>query len=608
MPGVHSPTLSGTSQADAYRPLRLPTILVASPHLGGISTTVSSYESLLLRGYSVDALLCLEEAYYENWRYFSRWSEEKGIPFATMRQPPAQHEVRTVDVENMQPYYQSMVEEAHGVGTVPDLITQLQKVHEERLDKLRLAPSEARASYWYPFVQHKHLQKDSDIMVIDSAHEDCFAVFSESDKSETNIKQVFDGSASWWTQCFGHANVELTLAAAHAAGRYGHVIFPSASHEPARDLTQALLSTVGKGWADRVFFSDDGSTGMEVALKMALKAASLKIAHKNKNSPLEVSVLGMKGSYHGDTIGVMDASEPSVYNKSVEWYRGRGFWLDVPTLQLEQGKVVLRVPTKEWESASPPESSFTELGEVYDVEARLNARDPLYDYYYSTIQRLVSAARKQHGLTFGTLVIEPLVIGAGGMLFVDPLFQRALVDFARQGLETPLPIVYDEVFVGLYRLGIQTSSQILGVKPDIACYAKILTGGLLPMAVTLANNEIFSGYLGDNKQDALLHGHSYTAQPVGCAVANKSLEMLQKNDTSSQDWNAAKSAWQGQQSVSTDSRFFSLWNQNFIHQVSSLPDVDSVMTMGTVLKIALMDRDNAGKYCAANASTTSAHF
>lgn len=608
MSGVHSPTLSGTTQADAYRPLRLPTILVASPHLGGISTTISSYESLLLRGFSVDALLCLEETYYENWRYFSQWSEEKGIPFATMRQPPAQHEVRTVDVENMQSYYQSVAEEAHGVGTVPDLITQLQKMHGERLDKLRLAPSEARASYWYPFVQHQHLQKDSDIMVIDSAHEDCFAVFSESDKSEKNIKQVFDGSASWWTQCFGHANAELTLAAAHAAGRYGHVIFPSATHEPARDLTQALLSTVGKGWADRVFFSDDGSTGMEVALKMALKTSSLKIAHDDKTAPLELSILGMKGSYHGDTIGVMDASEPSVYNKSVEWYRGRGFWLDVPTIQLEQGNVVLRVPTKEWDSASPPESSFAALGDVYDVEARLKAQDPLYDYYLNTIQRLVSTAKKQHGLTFGTLVIEPLVIGAGGMLFVDPLFQRALVDFARQGLDAPLPVVYDEVFVGLYRLGIQTSSQILGVKPDIACYAKILTGGLLPMAVTLANNEVFSGYLGDNKQDALLHGHSYTAQPVGCAVANKSLEMLQKNDGTSQDWNAAKSAWQGQQSVSTDSRFFSLWNQNFIHEVSSLPNVDSAMTMGTVLKISLVDRDNAGKYCAAKVSTTSAHL
>lgn len=457
--------------------------MVASPHLGGISATLASYESLLLRGYTVDAILCLEEAYYENWRYFSQWSEERGISFATMQQPPEQHPDRHHDIKQMSTYYGSVVDDTKSTGSLHELIAKLQNLHEERHAKLRAAPAEARTSYWYPFVQHKHIQTNSDIMVIDSAHQDCFAVYSDANGGETSLSQVFDGSASWWTQCFGHANTDLTLAAAYAAGRYGHVIFPSATHEPALSLTKNLLNTVGKGWADRVFFSDDGSTGMEVAIKMALKTSSINLKSAQKTAPLELSILGMKGSYHGDTIGVMDASEPSVYNKSVEWYRGRGFWLDVPTIELKQGKVSISMPADQWESA-PPEHSFTQVAQLYDVEGRLKAQDPLYNYYYTTIEKLVTRARQEHDLTFGALVIEPLVIGAGGMLFVDPLFQRALVDFARQGLDTPLPVVYDEVFVGLYRLGLQSSSQTLGVYPDIACYAKILTGGLLPMAVT----------------------------------------------------------------------------------------------------------------------------
>lgn len=596
--GVHSPTLSGTSQAEAYRPLRLPTVLIASPHLGGISTTLSSYESLLLRGYTIDALLCLEEAYYENWRYFSQWAQDKGLAFASMKQPPAQQEVRKEDIEQMQSYYRSVVEDAQGASTLPSIIGELQRKHEERLQNLQLAPSQARSSHWYPFVQHNHIKQDSDIMVIDSAYKDSFTVHSETSGSGSNLSQVFDGSASWWTQCFGHAHPEITLAAAHAAGRYGHVIFPMATHEPALNLTKALLMTVGDGWADRVFFSDDGSTGMEVALKMALKTSALKIKTDSAKEPLELSVLGMKGSYHGDTIGVMDASEPSVYNKSVDWYRGRGFWLDVPTINIQQGKIVLQVPTEEWESA-PPQTDFANMSEVYDVEGRIQRQDPLYGYYYEIIDRLVYTAQREHNLTFGTLVIEPLVVGAGGMLFVDPLFQRALVDYARKGMDTVLPVVYDEVFVGLYRLGIQTSSHILGAKPDIACYAKILTGGLVPMSVTLASKEIFGSYLGEKKQDALLHGHSYTAQPVGCAVANKSLEMLQKIDASGEDWNAAKAAWSGEQTMSADppkSKFLSLWGQDFIHTVSCLPNVESVMTMGTVLKISLLDLENAGMW------------
>jgi dethiobiotin synthetase/adenosylmethionine--8-amino-7-oxononanoate aminotransferase len=168
------------------------------------------------------------------------------------------------------------------------------------------------------------------------------------------------------------------------------------------------------------------------------------------------------------------------------------------------------------------------------------------------------------------------------------------VDYARQAFSPPLPVVYDEVFVGLYRLGIQTASQCLGVQPDVACYAKILTGGMLPMAVTLASQDIFEAFLGEQKQDALLHGHSYTAQPIGCAVSNKSLELLLKNEATNIDWQQSKASWNTDTPVQTDYPFFSLWSLNFINVASALPNVDNAMTMGTVLKITLKDEKNAG--------------
>jgi dethiobiotin synthetase/adenosylmethionine--8-amino-7-oxononanoate aminotransferase len=120
------------------------------------------------------------------------------------------------------------------------------------------------------------------------------------------------------SQSHGHASEPLTLAAAQAAGRYGHVLFPSGTHEAALNLAEKLLSTVGKGWASRVFYSDNGSTGIEVALKMAIRAAGRRYGWVG-NEGDQVGVIGLRGGYHGDTIGSMDASEASTFNKAVDW-------------------------------------------------------------------------------------------------------------------------------------------------------------------------------------------------------------------------------------------------------------------------------------------------
>ena len=184
-------------------------------------------------------------------------------------------------------------------------------------------------------------------------------------------------------------------------------------------------------------------------------------------------------------------------------------------------------------------------------------------------------------------------MGAGGMIFVDPLFQRVLVDVVRTSpaLATTisrepgwsgLPVIFDEVFAGLYRLGMQSTSEVLGVTPDISVNAKILTGGLVPLAATLASESIFKAFYGADKADALLHGHSYSAYPVGCEVANETLSIIQKMESSS-EWAQARALWQAAEDK--EPVVWSFWDPSFVDALSKCEAVGEVMTLGTVLAL-----------------------
>jgi dethiobiotin synthetase/adenosylmethionine--8-amino-7-oxononanoate aminotransferase len=182
-------------------------------------------------------------------------------------------------------------------------------------------------------------------------------------------------------------------------------------------------------------------------------------------------------------------------------------------------------------------------------------------------------------------------MGAGGMIFVDPLFQRVLIDIVRGGeigLRSEsskewsgLPVIFDEVFVGLYRLGMESTGPVLGVEPDISVNAKILTGGLVPMAVTLASESVFDAFLGEGKGEALLHGHSYTAHAVGCEVAGETLKMIEVLK-GSDEWKMAKGRW-------GDEGVWSFWDPGFVEAVSRMEKVEEVMTLGCVLTVKVRD-------------------
>ncbi|EJD06670.1 PLP-dependent transferase [Fomitiporia mediterranea MF3/22] len=601
--GVHSPSISGISQVDSYRSLRLPTILVGDSKLGGISSTISSYESLIVRGYSVDSILLFREDYYRNWDYLTAYFNERGVHVASFPAPPPKSNNTEQNFVTTDSYFSELLKDE----LLSAVDEHLDNKHSERIEELHSMPSRTLDSIWWPFVQHGHVKEPKDVTVIDSAFGDFFSVYTghtNSDSSSNLLSSSYDGSASWWTQAFGHGQPSLALAAARAAGRYGHVMFPAATHLPALRLAERLLSPKGpgNGWASRVFYSDDGSTAMEVALKMALRAYCKRHGSDlDQTQKQRLGILGLKGSYHGDTIGAMDACYDGDGVYTCEWHSAKGFWLDPPTIGLRDGKAYVDLPDSIVSAGNINEKAIEaeSLQWLYNVPQRLDT-ELATQYRRFISETLHKLAQSVQSPRLAALVLEPLVMGAGGMIFVDPLFQRILVDVVREsspergpdGSWQGLPVIFDEVFTGLYRLGQKTCISTLGVTPDIAVYAKTLTGGVVPLAVTLASESIFNAFLGDNKAEALLHGHSYTAHAVGCEVACESLDLMEKLETSNV-WTEVQRRWgkavdsASTQSAQSSSTVWSMWNPKFVKELSKLPVVESVMTMGTVLAVKL---------------------
>jgi bifunctional dethiobiotin synthetase / adenosylmethionine---8-amino-7-oxononanoate aminotransferase len=416
--GVHSPGPNGNSQADLYRPLRLPVILVADSRLGGISSSISAFESLLLRGYDVDSVLLFRDDYYQNHEYLQSYFSKRNIPLLAFPQPPSRPEGKVTDdlqardYEAMEKYYTT-------IGNQSDIGTLLEEVEQKsinRINDLDSMSTRAHGAIWYPFTQHQGMQP-KDITVIESAYGDFFQTLdttSDTGKaSDTPVLQsTFDGSASWWTQGLGHGNPELALTAAHAAGKYGHVMFAGAVHKPALTLAELLLKTLGNERLKKVFYTDNGSTGMEVAVKMALRAACVRYGWESSED--EIKILGLKGSYHGDTIGVMDCSEPSTFNKKVEWYRGRGYWFDFPTIGMKDGKWRVSVPEVLTQDLGEGEE-FQSVNEIFNLESR--ARSAIGQRYNNYIKSTLEELVHRQGIKFGALIMEPVLLGAGGMLF-----------------------------------------------------------------------------------------------------------------------------------------------------------------------------------------------
>lgn len=295
-------------------------------------------------------------------------------------------------------------------------------------------------------------------------------------------KEYLDLVSSWWVNLHGHAHPYIADAIAEQAHKLEQVIFAGLTHEPAVRLAQRLTSLL-PGDLNRVFYSDNGSTAVEVALKLALQY------WRNLGRPERRRYLAFEGGYHGDTVGAMSVGVSS------------GFYAPFEDLLFEVD--VLPFP-ETWEGDAA----------VAEKEDRcLSALEAYLD---------------RRGDETAAAIIEPLVQGVGGMRMCRAEFLQALVQKLRAagGL-----VIFDEVMTGFGRTGDLFACLKAGVTPDLICLSKGLTAGFLPLAATVCRDPIYEAFLDTGFDKAFAHGHSFTANPLGCAAGLASLDLLMKEET-----------------------------------------------------------------------------
>ena len=575
------------TQADLYQPLLgiAPVVLVGDGRLGGISATLSALESLIVRGYDVAGIVMLETD-YDNVSAIREYASRKlrlraGTGKALFDNP----EICIIALPQLPPLNESLHEwydTARVAETLDSFDQHLEVSWNEQVKEVEAMRSYGRDLFWWPFTQHGQVQDDTKVTLVDSASGDNYQVLKDG-QNGLERHPMFDACASWWTQGVGHGESSMALASAAAAGRYGHVIFPDVVHQPALRLSQKLIGSQGPGhgWASRVFFTDDGSTAMEVSIKMGMKTYQKWHGLSDEQvHQYDWMVCAQKECYHGDTLGVMDVAEPSVFNEGQHpWYEPKALFLATPSLGFHDGN--LRVSSLD----NKANIDFSSVEAVMDVESRLDTL--LYDCYTKSIQEewntYESSATKSRPRLIGSVVIEPILMGVGGMKFVDPLWQRALMDVARA---KKVPVVFDEIASGLFRVGVSSCREILKANPDIASYAKLLTGGIVPMGVTLSSEDVFETFLGDEKSQALLHGHSYTAHPIGCVSALHALD-----------------AYEEVLIKGSRSKVSSLFDSDQVRRLSELPLVQMSFTLGTVVAVTIHPGESDGTGYAADSRT-----
>ena len=305
---------------------------------------------------------------------------------------------------------------------------------------------------WHPFTQHG-LNEPIPLVT----HAEGAALFT------ADGRRIVDAISSWWVTTHGHRNPRIMAAIAAQAEKLDQIMFAGWTHEPAETLACALTQIMPPSLT-RVFFSDSGSTSVEVALKMALGYWA------NRGIPRHRIVV-MQHSYHGDTIGAMSVGARGVFNASYE-----PLLFDVATLPFPRDR---------------PQATLDAL------EAACKGAPPP-----------------------AALIVEPLILGAGGMLIYEP---RLLAEMRAICAAHDILFIADEVMTGWGRTGTLLACEQAGIVPDLVCLSKGLTGGALPLAVTMAAEPIYEAHLSSDRGRMFFHSSSYTANPIACAAANANL-------------------------------------------------------------------------------------
>ena len=312
---------------------------------------------------------------------------------------------------------------------------------------------------WHPYTQHKTAKSHPAIVKGKNA-----LLWDE------NGKQYIDAIASWWVNPFGHSNQIIADAIYKQLTTLEHVLFGGFTHDKAVLLSEKLLTILPPN-QKKIFFSDNGSTAVEVAMKGALQY------FYNKNDK-RIKIIAFEDAFHGDTFGAMAASGITFYTEAFK------------SSLLE----VVRIPIP----TSGNEEKSIEL-----------------------LKNLVATNE------YAAFIFEPLVLGAAGMIMYQPEILDKMIAICNQN---KVFTIADEVMTGFGKTGKTFATDYLVNKPDMMCLSKALTGGTIPMAITTFCQEIFDGFYDDDVNKALFHGHTFTANPTGCAAALASIDLLQTQE------------------------------------------------------------------------------
>lgn len=326
-------------------------------------------------------------------------------------------------------------------------------------------------------------------------------------------EEILDGISSWWCNIHGHGRVELVEAASKQFSTLDHVLFAGCTHEPAVALAEGLLAASGGGFS-KVFYSDNGSTAVEVAIKLGVQF------WRNRGST-RTTIVALEDAYHGDTFGAMAAGARGIFSQPFDTM-------------------------------------------LFRVE-RLSTNGSLND-----LERLEKLCR---GETVAACIFEPRVQGAGGMRMYDTTVLDRYIEICRRyGVIT----IADEVMTGFGRTGPLFASSTLTYSPDMMCLSKALTGGTLPLAVTLCNEEIFQGFVSSDHSRTFFHGHTYTGNPIACAVGCASLRLTQSPQCAS------------------DRARIETAHIRCAQVLRDLPGIENVRVAGTILAFDLTTPDDQG--------------
>ena len=363
--------------------------------------------------------------------------------------------------------------------------------------------SEDEKYVWHPFTQVKTEQNP---LVITHAID---ATLIASDGSK-----YLDCNSSWWVNVHGHGNEHIADALQEQFHQIDHVIFAGVTHPKAIELAKRICEKLNNDLT-KVFYSDNGSTAVEVALKMAIQ-----YWHNQKvNRP---RILALEGAYHGDTFGAMSVGERDCFNVPFEPYFFEVTYLPFPTSEMEEEILI-------------------------NAEKLLKSRE------------------------FGCLILEPLIQGSAGMRIYSISFLEKLTTIAKK---YGTLVIYDEIMTAFGRTGKLFAFEHTQVQPDIICLSKGLTGGVLPLGLTVTTQSIFDAFLSEERVKAFLHGHSFTGNPLACAAACASLDLFEKEKTWDQIDEIGKR------------------NKTFIETVRLNPQVKDARCLGTILAIELNDSES----------------